>query len=520
MIVYVRGLNEREDAIKPLLAKLCQLPELASAKHYAYSTDISPFSRGADLAQRGDELAVAISNYCGDGDEMPTNIVLMAHSIGGLLLRRAFLTALDDPDQVWATHVTRIVLFAAPNRGIETKVFGPIRGRMVSLVLSISRGWAAAGALRGAPFLSDLRIRWIRRFRSGTPDLPLVVQIRGTSDNIVKEDADIDLQAMPNSLVFKVYGADHQTILDPARPLEDRPGEQFDVIRRAVAGDLSDEPGLGAEHGDAATQVVFLLHGIRAGIFGWVGRLQEVIRKASPQTFFTSSSYGYLSARKFMLPWGHDRQLRAFADWYCDALSQYPRQTPHFVGHSNGTYIFGRSLQRVPAMMFDRVYLAGSVLPRDFAWADHRDQVTTVVNACGRTDVPVGILCSALRGVGRRDLGVGGFTGFDLIPVDHQFVTLLGGHGAGLEDPRLAGVASYMLTGTVPPSPGPAANDAWATGDAGSAFSLLSRGAPVLAFLLALGIGVGVVAAALWQLWLAVTIVGVLVVVLFGLSVA
>jgi hypothetical protein len=144
------------------------------------------------------------------------------------------------------------------------------------------------------------------------------------------------------------------------------------------------------------------------------------------------------------------------------------------------------------------VYLAGSVLPRAYDWSARAGQVDQLVNSCGNRDIPVGILCSALRGLGRKDLGVAGFSGFDNAPPGEQFVTLHGGHGAGLADDRLPAVADYVTTGAIPPG-APTAPKPWATGPARFLFALLSRAMPVLSVLLALAVIGGLVVAALYS---------------------
>lgn len=517
LIVYVGGLNEKLDRIEPLLTELAKVPELAAADHYVYSSPVRRFSRGR-LADRADELVAAISNYWLTQGR-PSNVLLMGHSIGGLMVRQAYLTALGDPTQRWVQQVSRIVLFAAPNRGIQTRSMGFFVGRIVSLVLSVSNGWSAADILRGSPFLTNLRLQWLRTVPL-MANPPLVVQIRGTRDTAVSKADSIDLEAMPNSTCVEVYGATHRSIIDPVRPDEDRPGLQLSLLSDAIAGDPSMVAGLPARAKPDVSAVVFLLHGIRAGIFGWVDQLRAALLAADPRVFVQHGSYGYLSAYKFMLPWGHDRQLRTFADWYTQMLSTFGPVDFHFVGHSNGTYIFGRSLQRIPAMSFDKVYLAGSVLPRDFNWTEHAGQVGHLVNACGSKDFPVGVLCSALRGVGRRDLGVGGFAGFDDAPMARaQFVTVQGGHGAGLEAQRLDGVSTYVLEGT-PPSVSGAANDPWTTAEPSGGFQILSRAAPLLAAGLGLGIVTGLVVLGLWHLWAAALGVAVVALMLLVLSIA
>jgi pimeloyl-ACP methyl ester carboxylesterase len=514
LIVYVGGLNEKRAAIDPLLKRLGELPDLNGFDHYVYPTPIRRFSRGR-LADRAEDLATAISNIW-ETQGKPSTVILMGHSIGGLLVRHAYLVAaggFKDPEQEWAAHVSRIVLFAAPNLGLDIKRYGvPLRW-IISFGLSLTHGWSAADIIRGAPFLANLRIQWIRSMPT-MPDPPRVVQVRGTADTTVFEEDSVDLEAMPNSTTVEIFGADHKSIIAPSRPDEDRPNEQFELLTRAITGGFSASE-LAAKPPPDIASVVFLLHGIRAGIFGWVDRLGEIVRTRAPTVIVEQPSYGYLSAWKFMLPWGHDRQLRKFADWYTEMLSTYGSVDFHFVGHSNGTYILGRSLERVPAMRFKKVYLAGSVLPTDFPWTRYktRDQVEELVNACGNKDFPVGVLCKALRGVGRGHLGTGGYNGFeDTSLVRKQFVTIDGSHAAGLVDDRLPAVADYVLTGSTP------AGDLWTRAAPSGGFDNLSKFSGWLARLLAASVVGGIVLLGLWHLWVAAIGLGVIALILIVLS--
>jgi hypothetical protein len=69
---------------------------------------------------------------------------------------------------------------------------------------------------------------------------------------------------------------------------------------------------------------------------------------------------------EFAIPWLREKKIRWFQDQYSSLLARYPRARFSFIGHSNGTYMLGHSLKRVPGMVFDRVTLVGSVLPREY----------------------------------------------------------------------------------------------------------------------------------------------------------
>jgi hypothetical protein len=91
-------------------------------------------------------------------------------------------------------------------------------------------------------------------------------------------------------------------------------------------------------------------------------------------------------------------------------------------------------------MRFDKVILAGSVLPKEFDWTSICSsdnilrQVQGVWNHRAQKDVPVGVLCAALRGLGMTDVGTAGYDGFEPIPEVHECFYYHGGHGAPLEN--------------------------------------------------------------------------------------
>jgi len=497
LIVYVPGLNESVDACRPLLDQLRTAPELSGYAELVFRRHISTLSRAA-LAERAHELAVAINAYWLSVGR-PQRVTLMGHSIGGLLVRYAYLDAAGGfgatPDE-WTAVVERIVLFAAPNRGYSPQRLPWYQRWLLSTALALpalTRGFAGTDAVVGAPFITNLRIEWIRQFHA-MANPPLVVQVLGTEDSAVSRADSQDVEAMPNSAAVEIPYADHDSIIEPTAPDEDASGEQFQLIASAVYGTPSPPPEATPVAGAQAgiTDVVFVLHGIRADAYGWVQSLNGILA-GRPGFIIDHPSYGYLPAFNFALPFGHDRQLRLFGDWYTQMLSAYPAAAFHFVGHSNGTYILGRSLTQVPTMRFDRVYLAGSVLARTYDWANHPKQVSTLVNSCGGSDIPVGILCSALRGLGRRDLGVAGFSGFDDPPPGDQFVTLRGGHGAGLANDRLPAVAEYVATGATPVR----TPTAWTTAPAKFLFALLSRAMPMLAIVFVVAVVTGLIIAGL-----------------------
>ncbi|MCW8378334.1 alpha/beta fold hydrolase [Streptomyces justiciae] len=484
LIVYVGGLTEKSNDADELFTRLRSEPGHADDEVWTYPEPLRPLTRGS-LAALADTLHQRIGAYWTEAGR-PHEIVLVGHSAGGVLLRYAYLRGrgrLGGREAAWTGHVTRIVLLAAPNRGVEpSRLRRPIRLATI-FAAGVARRFASLELLAGAPFMTDLRLDWIRLFRELGQQAPLVVQVRGLADPLIEPEDSRDVEGGLTGAELYIPLASHQDIVRISGVPEDRTGERYGILRRAIIGDveITDPSPLPAEERDIE-RVVFLLHGIRAGIGTWVTDLGDALQNGGRPdgTLVVRASYGWLSAFNFAFPISRRRTLRWFQDQYSYQAARHPGAKIHFVGHSNGTYMFGQSLSQVRSLRFDRVYLAGSVLPRDFAWRDFADrqQVGTLVNACGAADKPVGWLCSGLRGLGMRDIGVGGFCGFDVTPSGTvQFLNLAGGHGAGLTGERLPDVVRYIREGAPPKPPVKAPS---------GLFTQMSRLAPALAWLLAL----------------------------------
>ncbi len=420
------------------------------------------------------------------------DVVLVGHSLGGMLVRSAYvqarLAAADERHPQWPWLVTRIVLFASLNRGMEVSrhrrwwlplVFWFAR------VLPWVRGFLLHDLLRGSAFVSSLRIEWIRIMSSGRA-VPLVVQHLGTEDDLVTAQESTDIETFPTGRTVSLPGATHGDLVHLESASD--PDGRFALIRPAFA----DPVPAAVPVGDPDQQIVLLLHGIRASNEDWAAGLRDEIATTWPRALVSASEYGRFSARQFVLPATRRKFLGWLQDEYAEALARNPSARFYFVGHSNGTYLFGRSLLAVPAMRFERVLLVGSVLPRGYDWRGRfaSGQVGELRNDRGSTDVPVGVLCGMLRGVGMTDVGTGGVDGFDweadaLTKLEVRYHP--GGHSRALLPDNLPSLAAFVTTGdrTLPGDlverrPG------W--------FSTLVNAAPWLGRLLALALVAGAVA--------------------------
>ncbi len=424
---------------------------------------------------------------------------------GGLVARQTYLLAAGavpgESEQEWARRVVRIVLLASVNRGLDPKRRLWIRMiAWTSRVLPFLPRLRAQDLLRGSRFLTNLRVNWIRHFGAlaaasrrgerwpdGRPKRPpLVVQLLGSRDGIVRQEDSKDILAFPRGWYVDVPDAGHASLhrLDLAADPELR----YAVLRQGFAGDFQEGGGRGAESGDGdpIRRVVFLLHGIRASnVDGWIKGLKDRILARDPSgTEVRRPTYGYFTAVRFALPSVRRRNIREFQDWYTEALAEHPGAEFDIVAHSNGTYLLGRSLLATPGMQFAHVALAGSVLPTSFPWDElkERGQVLQVRNDRARRDWPVALLCSLLRGLRMKDVGTGGFAGF----TGHQTREVAyypGGHGEALRPDYHDFLVEFLFDGTVrepaalPLSPG------W--------FRQLSDAMPYLAVLLVLVLAAG-----------------------------
>ena len=100
-------------------------------------------------------------------------------------------------------------------------------------------------------------------------------------------------------------------------------------------------------------------------------------------------------------------------------------------------------------MSFERVSLNGSVLPAKWDWDKYRThQVRELRNARAQKDIPVGILCSALRSVRMLDIGTAGYSGFQIpFGVNSESFFYAGGHSATVTGKAREDILSFLVNG-------------------------------------------------------------------------
>lgn len=455
LVVVVPGMLGREVSWRPLLDRLRAEPELIGSEWLFWpKRPVKPWSFGS-AAQMSRNLQALIDQrwaHAGGYDE----VILVGHSIGGILVRQTYLlaagacpSALADPSP-WADKVRRIVLFASINRGADPKRVWYLRPAMIlTSVLGVRRRLLGNDALLGSRFITDLRIRWMRHFGRADVQLPEVVQVLGTGDGLVIREDSLDLEQFPNGHAISVPDATHDNLYR-LQGIADPEG-RYQLLRAAFIdpGSRREEPIRGATGGT----VVFVLHGIRATNDDWVQHTRECLHRRAPEVIVVTSDYRWLSALGFALPWHRRRYLAWLRDQYTLQLSHHPAARFQFIGHSAGTYILGRTFLEVASMQFDRVALVGSVLPRDYPWQKRIEQrqVTRIRNDRSHLDMPVGWLCSGLHGLFMRDVGTGGWAGFEDTPAVEEVFYHRGNHEGGLRPENLERLADYACGDDVLP---------------------------------------------------------------------
>jgi pimeloyl-ACP methyl ester carboxylesterase len=261
-------------------------------------------------------------------------IIMIGHSLGALILRKMYSFAMGQTDdntihlsalpRTWVGKISRLILLAGSNRGwdlsqrpkhmpwhryITAYIFSKITKlfQLASLIHSIQRG---------SPFVSNLRIQWIRLVHNNSHLLPLTVQLLGTLDDVVSLDDDIDIKGTISFRYLQVPNTGHLSILDFSGEWGER---RQKIFRKALTQDPEElhsdfveplRPDNDVEH------VIFVMHGIRDQGF-WTEEIRHQIRQIERQEHHRieviNSGYGYFPMLLFLFLW--ERQKMFVGSW-------------------------------------------------------------------------------------------------------------------------------------------------------------------------------------------------------------
>jgi pimeloyl-ACP methyl ester carboxylesterase len=445
----------------------------------------------ASAAEISDELATRISETYETGHYK--HIALVGHSMGALLVRKAYVYGLgrvDDlktavqnprPPQPWVWQVDRIVLLAGMNRGWSLDPAGDkmplwkeIEWRYGIFISDLTdTGHLVRDCARGESFVANLRLQWMRAFRSFpvAHKKPAVVQLLGTIDDVVSNEDNADVSCANDLIFVPVHGTGHLSILDFHD--QDYGPERRAKFSRAISSDDDELRRLAQENSrrlvepdHSVKHLVFVMHGIRdlgPWCSGFEGPLQEEFHQLhkndGERLVVPPETYPYFGMGPFLLPWERHRYVRWFMDLYTEQLAMYPDADPEaegtvdYIGHSNGTYILARALQDYPTLKVCRVVFAGSVARQDYNWnlVFGRGQIRALLNYSGASDWVVGWFPTFFEQWWHaNDIGSAGFNGFTNLPVEgHQISFVPGAHDAALVSGNVASICNFIIRGQV-----------------------------------------------------------------------
>ena len=490
LVVMAHGLSGRE-AFEPAVGLAKEALPGSDFLVFAYDTSLLSNASPYVLANKMEREIHALDARRGYDE-----IVLVGHSMGGMLLRKVVLwgNGIEDDRlggrtgvRPWAGKVSRFVSLASINRGwsVDPRPAQMGLGRYLAIRIGerLSR-WSGSGKLhlalqRGAPFVADSRVQWIDLCRGNGPQgakAPLTFHLLGDKDDVVSRDDAADIGVAKDTLFVMLPDTDHGDI---ATALRGEAGSAAESRRRAILAamqgrkdqlDIDRTPPLAEDL--TVTRLVYVMHGIRD--YGdWSETMARAIREESAKGDGTgtvavaSAKYGRFPMLPFLLYWDRQKNVRWFMDDFTQNKARYPKlQAIDYVGHSNGSYILASALQRYPSLRVNRVYFAGSVVPKHYPWRSLLDQqrVGTVANVVADGDWVVAIFPRFFEQVadwggnrpvdGLLDIGSAGFRGFQASQdpsrkvVNYQFAK--GGHGVGVDVSDAAkaqAIAKYMVHG-------------------------------------------------------------------------
>jgi len=424
------------------------------------------------------ELVATLDKRWNARKERPLDsIVLVGHSLGGLLARKLAIVAHGEVNaevapfepelevelrkpRAWASAIERIVLLAGVTKGtVANTAHDWITQQVLRASFAVAEIFAPDGIVTqtrlGYPFIVQTRLQWMALFsharylcKKRERTALQVVQLIGTRDKLVAPDDTIDLVDLTGSpwafSVLEMGNTDHAGAL---RVREPQRGQLFRDALQKSADDLAEheanvvvttganaartsKPELyvsGVLPDPSVTDVTFVVHGIRDSGH-WTRKVARKIEReaasAGGRKFRSmTASYGYLAMFPFVWPGVRKNRAAWLMDRYVEMRALYPNAVFHYVGHSNGTYLAARALTDYAAARFERVVFAGSVVRRDYDWKSKlpgtqnqngRARVGALLNYVAASDWVVAIFANGLQIHRFFDLGGAGHTGFKL----------------------------------------------------------------------------------------------------------
>lgn len=508
LAVFLHAIDSSPAALQHVCTAFLQSPAGANADVLLPKLPVDPGSF-ADPDDIVGDLALMVDSAwdAAAGAGRPyESIVFIGHSIGGLLARKLYVAAMgeqrrdgrveapfeprlkqrlqprkpleDVQARPWAAKVDRIVLLAGINRGWQVSHNAGIR-RGIELWAGATLG-RLLGALpfggvhptymaahRGSPFITQLRLQWLALPPQGGPQ---VVQLLGTRDDLVAPADSIDVVTGQGFAYIEVPRTGHADVIhmEGGAGAPEVSRDRRNAFQKALAvagGPATAFPrvrGGGLEVDREVTDVVFVIHGIRDEGY-WTDRIASRIEQRGKarkdgRVFATvTASYGYFPMLSFLTPGARQQKVEWLMDQFTEARFRYPEAKRFsYVGHSHGTYLLAKALEDYPAVRFENVLFAGSVVRKAYPWQEIVPRVKQVMNVRADGDWVVAWFPQALEQARVQDIGGAGFRGFQqasFVPgVSDMPDFVRGGHSAALDESWWDAIADFVIGGKfVPP---------------------------------------------------------------------
>jgi predicted esterase len=483
LVVVVHGMAGR-DAVQPafdLAREAFPAADLLEVRYDAGTlSNADPFDI-AETVEARIHAAHAKADY--------KSIVLVGHSMGAMLIRKVLLWGHgEEADRAgpkgrhsWVDKVERVVSLAGINRGwsIEPKPQKMSISRYLSFWIgervarATGTGSLVLSIRRGAPFVADSRVQWIRLARAGA--LPQVIHLLGSLDDLVSREDATDLGVARGTVFVTLPDTDHANIATGLADVHDPNAvARRDAVRSALLGELNRlDPD--RQQVPGVERIIYAVHGIRDR-GEWARDVRTAIEArlaaGNPSSRIApvvvdDKRYGYFAMLPFLLYADRQANVRRFIDEYTENMARYPDASAvDYVGHSNGTYLLASALQQYRTVRVRRVYFAGSVVPTHYPWRRLMDgnRVERVVNVVAAGDWVVAIFPMLFEQMavwtnsrptsGALDIGGAGFRGFqdedDPQGRLHNIQFADGAHSTGVDTTdraKLEAIVDFALTG-------------------------------------------------------------------------
>ncbi len=442
LIIFIPGwqrkLYDYQKLLEGTLKQLDKIDKSMSWELLCFQYNNGFFSK-EDPKNIAKELNDKITHYLKYYDGNYEKIFLFGYSMGALIARQA---ALDMSKSKWLNKVN-LVLLAGTNRGYSTESldwFSAIVDKGTDIFCSeLFNGFLAKKIKRGSDFVNELRLSWLRKFADSDEELsanhekpiaPPTIQLLGNKDNIVQIEDSLEIYNFTKTEDKNLKDVTHAGFFDNDKELN----LVIDEICRAFQDHCDNHhqyiksdkiQKCKNPNQNKPDCIVFIVHGIR-DFADWheiiecaINNYKNEQNKQNKKARVVSVRYGYFSAFQFLLLSQRKKNVRAFIDRYIQEVAKYPDIPIYVIAHSYGTYLVGRAMESKPYIFINRIYFAGSVLPKDFNWGNiisnkHSLHLEAVRNDCANADWAVGVLCRFLQYLPNyKDIGTAGVCGFN-----------------------------------------------------------------------------------------------------------